>query len=248
MEYDIKQGFYYGKYSYEDAVNLRKKIDNYTKYKDIKEYIANNSIQIIISQKDEKEKQDKAKSEIKIEQDNKVNDFDTKGDINISSDEKEKLIEYLTEKIKKDYDEKINSLKISLKIEYEEKYAELIKDKDESKKSFEEKIKKIKKLHEFDINSLKRTMLKNKNDLKIKIKNEKERYNKLMKKYDASSIYKAPTNVNQSKEKEILKLSNDNKDLNTKIDTICCRVLSKFIIDFLYFTFTSCLKGLSYLE
>ena len=170
MEYDIKQGFYYRTYSYEDAVNLRKKIDNYTKYKDIKEYIANNSIQIIISQKDEKEKQDKAKSEIKIEQDNKVNDFDTKGDINISSDEKEKLIEYLTEKIKKDYDEKINSLKISLKIEYEEKYAELIKDKDESKKSFEEKIKKIKKLHEFDINSLKRTMLKIKNDLKIKIK------------------------------------------------------------------------------
>ena len=74
-------------------------------------------------------------------------------------------------------------------------------------------------------------------------------YNKLCIKYDSISLdNQTLTNENIGKEKKISKLNKDSKDLNDKFDTIRCRALSKSIIDFLYYTFTSCFKGKSYLE
>ena len=50
------------------------------------------------------------------------------------------------------------------------------------------------------------------------------------------------------KNKEIINLKKDKDEINKKLDTIHCRVLSKTIIDFLYYVFTSNFKDNTYKE
>ena len=155
---------------------------------------------------------------------------------------------------KKKYDEVLNTLNKVQKNHDEDKH-ELIrlKKKDEENdaksKFYEEKIRSMKKSHKYDVRNLNKQLLKQKNDLESKINKKEEKNKQLQDKISsAETINKGLKNDNDKKNKEIINLKKDKDEINKKLDTIHCRVLSKTIIDFLYYVFTSNFKDNTYKE
>ena len=203
----------------------------------------------------------------KIEPDNN-NENKDKEDIKYSNKD-EKSINTIKEEIKKEFEEiygqKINSLQKKydevlntlnkVQKNHDEDKHELIrlKKKDEENdaksKFYEEKIRSMKKSHKYDVRNLNKQLLKQKNDLESKINKKEEKNKQLQDKISsAETINKGLKNDNDKKNKEIINLKKDKDEINKKLDTIHCRVLSKTIIDFLYYVFTSNFKDNTYKE
>lgn len=203
----------------------------------------------------------------KIEPDNN-NENKDKEDIKYSNKD-EKSINTIKEEIKKEFEEiygqKINSLQKKydevlntlnkVQKNHDEDKHELIrlKKKDEENdaksKFYEEKIRSMKKSHKYDVRNLNKQLLKQKNDLESKINKKEEKNKQLQDKLSsAETINKGLKNDNDKKNKEIINLKKDKDEINKKLDTIHCRVLSKTIIDFLYYVFTSNFKDNTYKE
>jgi chromosome segregation ATPase len=107
----------------------------------------------------------------------------------------------------------------------------------------------MKKSHKYDVRYLNNQLLKQKKDLESKINKKEEKYKQLQDKLSsAETINKGLKNDNDKKNKEIINLKKDKDEINKKLDTIHCRVLSKTIIDFLYYVFTSNFKDNTYKE
>ena len=154
-----------------------------------------------------------------------------------------------------EFKQEISSLKNKvIKIEEENKILKeenkKIKDQNESsKKLCDEKIKRLRINHKNSTIYLERQLLKEKQNLELLKSNMNERYNQLDGKMSSLKMTnKTLKDENEEKTKEIVKLNNDKKTLNIKLDSIGCRTLSKALIDFLYFVFTSNFKGNSYLD
>lgn len=140
------------------------------------------------------------------------------------------LIKIIKNNIKKDYEEKINNLK--------KKIQTLEDDFSGQKKVYDDKIRIMKKKHQYDINSLNNQNKK----LKIMIENikvsENKKYEQIETKLNKSlSINKNLVKENGNKEELIKRLEDSNNKINSDLNKICNRGLSKGIIDFLYYVF-----------
>lgn len=139
-------------------------------------------------------------------------------------------------KVQKNHDEDKHEL-IRLKKKDEEN--------DEKSEFYEEKIRSMKKSHKYDVRNLNKQI----KDLESKINKKEEKNKQLQDKISsAETINKGLKNDNDKKNKEIINLKKDKDEINKKLDTIHCRVLSKTIIDFLYYVFTSNFKDNTYKE
>lgn len=196
-------------------------------------------------------------NENKDKEDIKYSNKDEKSINTIKEEIKKELEEIYGQKInslQKKYDEVLNTLNKVQKNHDEDKH-ELIrlKKKDEENdaksKFYEEKIRSMKKSHKYDVRNLNKQLLKQKNDLESKINKKEEKNKQLQDKISsAETINKGLKNDNDKKNKEIINLKKDKDEINKKLDTIHCRVLSKTIIDFLYYVFTSNFKDNTYKE
>ena len=196
-------------------------------------------------------------NENKDKEDIKYSNKDEKSINTIKEEIKKELEEIYGQKInslQKKYDEVLNTLNKVQKNHDEDKH-ELIrlKKKDEENdaksKFYEEKIRSMKKSHKYDVRNLNKQLLKQKNDLESKINKKEEKNKQLQDKLSsAETINKGLKNDNDKKNKEIINLKKDKDEINKKLDTIHCRVLSKTIIDFLYYVFTSNFKDNTYKE
>ena len=254
------------------------KMEKSTTFKDINKFINNNKIQITNLKKDDNPNQSNIKideNEIKDEDEknafinNKIepdnnNENKDKEDIKYSNKD-EKSINTIKEEIKKEFEEiygqKINSLQKKydevlntlnkVQKNHDEDKHELIrlKKKDEENdaksKFYEEKIRSMKKSHKYDVRNLNKQI----KDIESKINKKEEKNKQLQDKLSsAETINKGLKNDNDKKNKEIINLKKDKDEINKKLDTIHCRVLSKTIIDFLYYVFTSNFKDNTYKE
>lgn len=196
-------------------------------------------------------------NENKDKEDIKYSNKDEKSINTIKEEIKKELEEIYGQKInslQKKYDEVLNTLNKVQKNHDEDKH-ELIrlKKKDEENdaksKFYEEKIRSMKKSHKYDVRNLNKQLLKQKKDLESKINKKEEKYKQLQDKISsAETINKGLKNDNDKKNKEIINLKKDKDEINKKLDTIHWRVLSKTIIDFLYYVFTSNFKDNTYKE
>ena len=252
------------------------KMEKSTTFKDINKFINNNKIQITNLKKDDNPNQSNIKideNDIKDEKNalinNKIgpdnnNENKDKEDIKYSNKD-EKSINTIKEEIKKEleeiygqkinslqkkYDEVLNTLNKVQKNHDEDKH-ELIRlkkkdeENDEKSKFYEEKIRSMKKSHKYDVRNLNKQI----KDIESKINKKEEKNKQLQDKLSsAETINKGLKNDNDKKNKEIINLKKDKDEINKKLDTIHCRVLSKTIIDFLYYVFTSNFKDNTYKE
>ena len=254
------------------------KMEKSTTFKDINKFINNNKIQITNLKKDDNPNQSNIKideNEIKDEDEknafinNKIepdnnNENKDKEDIKYSNKD-EKSINTIKEEIKKEleeiygqkinslqkkYDEVLNTLNKVQKNHDEDKH-ELIRlkkkdeENDEKSKFYEEKIRSMKKSHKYDVRNLNKQI----KDLESKINKKEEKNKQLQDKFSsAKTINTGLKNDNDKKNEEITNLKKDKDEINKKLDTIHCRVLSKTIIDFLYYVFTSNFKDNTYKE
>ena len=196
-------------------------------------------------------------NENKDKEDIKYSNKDEKSINTIKEEIKKELEEIYGQKInslQKKYDEVLNTLNKVQKNHDEDKH-ELIRlkkkdeENDEKSKFYEEKIRSMKKSHKYDVRNLNNQLLKQKKDLESKIDKKEEKYKQLQDKFSsAETINKGLKNNNDKKNKEIINLKKDKDEINKKLDTIHCRVLSKTIIDFLYYVFTSNFKDNTYKE
>lgn len=196
-------------------------------------------------------------NENKDKEDIKYSNKDEKSINTIKEEIKKELEEIYGQKInslQKKYDEVLNTLNKVQKNHDEDKH-ELIRlkkkdeENDEKSKFYEEKIRSMKKSHKYDVRNLNKQLLKQKNDLESKINKKEEKNKQLQDKISsAETINKGLKNDNDKKNKEIINLKKDKDEINKKLDTIHCRVLSKTIIDFLYYVFTSNFKDNTYKE
>ena len=154
LEYNEEKGFYYKEYSFEEKENIFQKIEGPKTFKDIKKYISMNSIKVP-NPKDKDEKNVLINKD-KIEQNH----------IEIYAKDKEKLINFIKEEIKKFLEEKNNSLDEKLnKIQ-----DELINLNNSNKENYmiqklnDQKIAIMKKRFAFDIRYIYNKFLKLKED------------------------------------------------------------------------------------
>lgn len=278
LEYDEVEGFKFKEYSFEEADSILTKMEKSTTFKDINKFINNNKIQITNLKKDDNPNQSNIKideNEIKDEDEknafinNKIepdnnNENKDKEDIKYSNKD-EKSINTIKEEIKKEFEEiygqKINSLQKKydevlntlnkVQKNHDEDKHELIRlkkkdeENDEKSEFYEEKIRSMKKSHKYDVRNLNKQI----KDLESKINKKEEKNKQLQDKLSsAETINKGLKNDNDKKNKEIINLKKDKDEINKKLDTIHCRVLSKTIIDFLYYVFTSNFKDNTYKE
>ena len=154
LEYNEEKGFYYKEYSFEEKENIFQKIEGPKTFKDIKKYISMNSIKASNTQ--DKDKKNALINDNKIEQNH----------IEIYSKDKEKLINFIKEEVKKFLEEKNNSLDEKLnKIQ-----DELINLNNSNKENYiiqklnDQKIATMKKRFAFDIRYIYNKFLKLKED------------------------------------------------------------------------------------
>ena len=154
LEYNEEKGFYYKEYSFEEKENIFQKIEEAKTFKDIEKYISMNSIKVPIP-KDKDEKKT-------LINDNKIE----QNHIEIYSKDKEKLINFIKEEVKKFLEEKNNSLDEKLnKIQ-----DELINLNNSNKEKYiiqklnDQKIATMKKRFAFDIRYIYNKFLKLKED------------------------------------------------------------------------------------
>ena len=207
LEYNIDDGFYFKEYSFEEAMKIKEKTEAKKPRKDVRKFIKAHLIinpknddylnpnlqinndesslkQVIISQKDITEYNKNDSHEIKIIK--KENENNYQDEINRL---KEKFEEFQN-----------NYLKL------EKSHLELKKEHTESVKVFKKKLEKVKaelKLqkkiyidnkrkedlkHQYDINHLYNIIKKKEQNKESKIKQEKDKYNKLINKFDESNI------------------------------------------------------------
>ena len=276
LEYNSEKQFYFKEYSYEEAESLNKNTERSSNFKDIKKYLSKNSIKLFVPPKDDDKKvstkqnvtidEKPAITNNKIEQTNNIESMD-KEDIKIDFSKNENLMKLIKEEVKKEYENKFNSLKKQydektnelkkqydektneIKKDYVERFNEMEKNNKELKKIYDQKIRQLKKNHESDINDLNKKISKQKKEHEILINKEKEKLKKLDTKFDSIKFTKQSLEKdNEIKAKEMMSLQRDKIELNSKLDIISCRALCKSIIDFLYYVFTSSFKGQSYFD
>lgn len=214
LEYNIDDGFYFKEYSFEEAMKIKEKTEAKKPRKDVRKFIKAHLIinpknddylnpnlqinndesslkQVIISQKDITEYNKNDSHEIKIIK--KENENNYQDEINRL---KEKFEEFQN-----------NYLKLEKShLELEKSHLELKKEHTESVKVFKKKLEKVKaelKLqkkiyidnkrkedlkHQYDINHLYNIIKKKEQNKESKIKQEKDKYNKLINKFDESNI------------------------------------------------------------
>ena len=214
LEYNIDDGFYFKEYSFEEAMKIKEKTEAKKPRKDVRKFIKAHLIinpknddylnpnlqinndesslkQIIISQKDITEYNKNDSHEIKIIK--KENENNYQDEINRL---KEKFEEFQN-----------NYLKLEKShLELEKSHLELKKEHTEFVKVYKKELEKVKaelKLqkkiyidnkrkedlkHQYDINHLYNIIKKKEQNKESKIKQEKDKYNKLINKFDESNI------------------------------------------------------------
>ena len=214
LEYNIDDGFYFKEYSFEEAMKIKEKTEAKKPRKDVKKFIKAHLIinpknddylnpnlqinndesslkQVIISQKDITEYNKNDSHEIKIIK--KENENNYQDEINRL---KEKFEEFQN-----------NYLKLEKShLELEKSHLELKKEHTEFVKVYKKELEKVKaelKLqkkiyidnkrkedlkHQYDINHLYNIIKKKEQNKESKIKQEKDKYNKLINKFDESNI------------------------------------------------------------
>ena len=214
LEYNIDDGFYFKEYSFEEAMKIKEKTEAKKPRKDVKKFIKAHLIinpknddylnpnlqinndesslkQVIIRQKDITEYNKNDSHEIKIIK--KENENNYQDEINRL---KEKFEEFQN-----------NYLKLEKShLELEKSHLELKKEHTEFVKVYKKELEKVKaelKLqkkiyidnkrkedlkHQYDINHLYNIIKKKEQNKESKIKQEKDKYNKLINKFDESNI------------------------------------------------------------
>ena len=214
LEYNIDDGFYFKEYSFEEAMKIKEKTEAKKPRKDVRKFIKAHLIinpknddylnpnlqinndesslkQVIISQKDITEYNKNDSHEIKIIK--KENENNYQDEINRL---KEKFEEFQN-----------NYLKLEKShLELEKSHLELKKEHTEFVKVYKKELEKVKaelKLqkkiyidnkrkedlkHQYDINHLYNLIKKKEQNKESKIKQEKDKYNKLINKFDESNI------------------------------------------------------------
>ena len=214
LEYNIDDGFYFKEYSFEEAMKIKEKTEAKKPRKDVRKFIKAHLIinpknddylnpnlqinndesslkQVIISQKDITEYNKNDSHEIKIIK--KENENNYQDEINRL---KEKFEEFQN-----------NYLKLEKShLELEKSHLELKKEHTEFVKVYKKELEKVKaelKLqkkiyidnkrkedlkHQYDINHLYNIIKKKEQNKESKIKQEKDKYNKLINKFDESNI------------------------------------------------------------
>ena len=214
LEYNIDDGFYFKEYSFEEAMKIKEKTEAKKPRKDVRKFINTHLIinpknddylnpnlqinndesslkQVIISQKDITEYNKNDSHEIKIIK--KENENNYQDEINRL---KEKFEEFQN-----------NYLKLEKShLELEKSHLELKKEHTEFVKVYKKELEKVKaelKLqkkiyidnkrkedlkHQYDINHLYNIIKKKEQNKESKIKQEKDKYNKLINKFDESNI------------------------------------------------------------
>ena len=214
LEYNIDDGFYFKEYSFEEAMKIKEKTEAKKPRKDVRKFIKAHLIinpknddylnpnlqinndesslkQVIISQKDIIEYNKNDSHEIKIIK--KENENNYQDEINRL---KEKFEEFQN-----------NYLKLEKShLELEKSHLELKKEHTEFVKVYKKELEKVKaelKLqkkiyidnkrkedlkHQYDINHLYNIIIKKEQNKESKIKQEKDKYNKLINKFDESNI------------------------------------------------------------
>jgi hypothetical protein len=214
LEYNIDDGFYFKEYSFEEAMKIKEKTEAKKPRKDVRKFIKAHLIinpknddylnpnlqinndesslkQVIISQKDITQYNKNDSHEIKIIK--KENENNYQDEINRL---KEKFEEFQN-----------NYLKLEKShLELEKSHLELKKEHTEFVKVYKKELEKVKaelKLqkkiyidnkrkedlkHQYDINHLYNIIKKKEQNKESKIKQEKDKYNKLINKFDESNI------------------------------------------------------------
>ena len=268
LEYNIDDGFYFKEYSFEEAMKIKEKTEAKKPRKDVKKFIKTHLIikpknddylnpnlqinndesslkQVIISQKDITEYNKNDSHEIKIIK--KENENIYQDEINRLKEKFEELEKSHSE-LKNSYS-KLQMAHLELKKEHTESVKELETELKIQKKIYIDNKRKEDLKHQYDTNRLYNIIKKKDQNTESKIKQEKDKYNILIGKYDESSISKNELrNDIITKNNKISELTKESEELNRKLKTISCRALTKSIIDFLYYVFTSLFKGNSYFE
>ena len=117
------------------------------------------------------------------------------------------------------------------------------------KKIYIDNKRKMELKHTYDINHLNDIIKKHETNFELQINQVDEKYNALMKRCDESNISNNEFwNDIRIKGNKITELTKESVELNRILNTISCRALTKSIIDFLYYPFTSLFKGNIYFE
>ena len=210
LEYNIDDGFYFKEYSFEEAMKIKEKTEAKKPRKDVRKFIKAHLIinpknddylnpnlqinndesslkQVIISQKDITEYNKNDSHEIKIIK--KENENNYQDEINRL---KEKFEEFQNNylKLEKSHLE-LEKSHLELKKEHTEFVKELEKVKTElkiQKKVYIDNKRKEDLKHQYDINHLYNLIKKKEQNKESKIKQEKDKYNKLINKFDESNI------------------------------------------------------------
>ena len=254
LEYNTEYGFYFKEYSYEEAIEIMEKVKMNKKKRDVKKFIVSHSK---ISQKSEEylnlnlqvndDKSSKNQDIIKRQVDNKKeNEKENNDELNHIKEELEEFKKKYS-KLEKSHSDVKKELS-DLKNIYNKDKKELDEYKQKNKIN-EYNMKKSQKIHEYKINQLNNIITDQKKKIETIVDNERKKYSTLIENYDKSKV----ANNELIKEKEeqkntISTLNKEKETLNRKLETIRCRALSKSIIDFLYYAFTSLFKGKTYLE
>ena len=268
LEYDTEYGFYFKEYSYEEAIKIMEKVKMNKKQRDVKKFIASHSK---ISQKSEEylnlnlqvndDKSSKNQDIIKRQVDNKKeNEKEYHDELNHIKEELEEFkkkclkLEKSNSDLKKEISDlaKSHSDLAKAHSDLENIYSKDKKELDDykqKKKVSEYNMKKNQKLYEYKINQLNNIIKDQKKKIETIVDSGRKKYITLNENYDKSKV----ANNELIKEKEeqkntISTLNKEKEQLNRKLETIRCRALSKSIIDFLYYAFTSLFKGKTYLE
>lgn len=250
LEYDINNGLDIKWYSFEESDDWILKDDNSTSHKDLKRYIANNSIQPsnikkggtqnssqVIDNVQLKREEDE-KKDIKINEIEEKKKYEDIGEMNVKSDvSKEYFIEL--KEIEKNFNEKLRLQEI--------KYNQEINSLKEKNEEMNRKITSMKKFQEMNVKCLNKKMEKIKEADENLLKIEKEKCKRLGSSLDSSKFSNNELKKDiDTKKKEILKLNTENDKLSRRLNIVACRTISKSVIDFLYYVFTSTFKGSSY--
>ena len=244
--YNKEEEFYFVYYSFEETQKLKNKFNQDKTFKDIKTFIANNSVKISNIQNINNKKEEKTYSVIEEnkfsikEEFKKNNDLEEKAETtnstnekddlnqNISSyslnEEQKKLMECIKKELNKDYEKKVNDQKK----DYDKKINDQKKDYDkkinDQKKDYEEKIDNLEKKFEAEIQILKEEM-KIVYDNKIRrlkkkheceINNINNKNSKLMKSFEYSQEREKEKYNNLQTKYDSSKLTNKNLEKSIK--------------------------------
>ena len=276
IEYDDKEKFHFKYYSYEEEVSLNKKMPKSPTFQDIKSYILKNSVAVKKHEKNDNKikstfeikeseplnKKDENPQKLitigNIIEHNEIIEKKNDEELTLDSNGK-KLLAF----IRQEYDEKFKlqdrkiieqNIKLnSLQKENEELRIKINFLQEENGKiklsniNLNKKISSLKKTHESDMNHIKKEISKEKENYLTQIKNEREKYLNLNEKYNNAKIFDNKlVKEKENQSKVIFDLNKDKELLNFKLNRIQCRTLSKSIIDFFYYVYTSNIQGDNY--